>query len=281
MKDRVSKHPGRVKLVPVDEVRGIYDMLRADDPTQTGDPLCKNTFLRDETAKLFGLDFSAVPADVLDKIIKGFAMKGDFSVEKNFPKIFLKNTSNNRTAEVNAGGDAIVSLYNRSSNGGYTSLHLQSEATNLKSALRFAHKPDGNTDAKGYDVLHTGNLEALGSARVETGTYEGTGSPGSESKPISLTFTFKPKLLFITDAAAESIAVGNYSGLFFVFNLPTAFRPSGWWQVNDSDPSTLYHYAKADGNTVSWYGKYTSDNSYPAAQAFNGSGRTYNYLAIG
>lgn len=64
MKDRACKYPGRVKLVPVDAANGIYDMIRADEPTQTGDPLNKNTFLTDETAALFGMDNTAIPNEV-------------------------------------------------------------------------------------------------------------------------------------------------------------------------------------------------------------------------
>lgn len=64
MQNRTPKYPGRVKLVPVDAANGIYDMIRADEPTQPGDPLNKNTFLKDETAALFGLDGTAVPDDV-------------------------------------------------------------------------------------------------------------------------------------------------------------------------------------------------------------------------
>lgn len=68
MQDRTSRYPGRVKLVPVDEANGIYDMIRADEPTQAGDPLSKKTFLKDETAALFGLDSAATPDCVFSQI---------------------------------------------------------------------------------------------------------------------------------------------------------------------------------------------------------------------
>lgn len=64
MKDRVSLYPGRVKLTPVSGQENTYDMVRADEPTQEGTPLSKATFLKDETAALFGLNASAVPDDV-------------------------------------------------------------------------------------------------------------------------------------------------------------------------------------------------------------------------
>lgn len=65
MKDRVPLYPGRVKLVPVSGQANTYDMERADQPTQVGDPLNKNTLLKDATAALFGLSSDAVPDDAL------------------------------------------------------------------------------------------------------------------------------------------------------------------------------------------------------------------------
>lgn len=39
MQDRISQYPGRIKLIPVDANNGIYDVVRADEPTQEGTPL--------------------------------------------------------------------------------------------------------------------------------------------------------------------------------------------------------------------------------------------------
>ena len=65
MQDRVSLHPGRVKLVPVAGQENTYDMVRADSPTQEGTPLNKDSLLKDATASLYGLGADAVPDDVL------------------------------------------------------------------------------------------------------------------------------------------------------------------------------------------------------------------------
>ena len=54
MRDRNPRYPGRVRLMPVDEENHIYDLERADEPTQQGTPLDKNTLLRDETVARFG-----------------------------------------------------------------------------------------------------------------------------------------------------------------------------------------------------------------------------------
>ena len=66
MYDRVSTYPGRVKLTPVQGQANVYDMVRADQPTNEGMPLSKSTLLPDSVAAKFGLDASAAPKDVLD-----------------------------------------------------------------------------------------------------------------------------------------------------------------------------------------------------------------------
>ena len=65
MKDRVPLYPGRVRLIPVSGQKNTYDMVRADAPTQEGDPLSKKTLLKDATAVLYGLNATAVPDEVL------------------------------------------------------------------------------------------------------------------------------------------------------------------------------------------------------------------------
>ena len=67
MQDRTPLYPGRVKLTPVSGQANVYDMVRADQPTQAGTPLNKATLLSDSTAALFGLGTDAVPDDVLAK----------------------------------------------------------------------------------------------------------------------------------------------------------------------------------------------------------------------
>lgn len=50
MQDRVSLYPGRVKLEPVAGQDNLYDLTRADQPTQEGTPLNKANLLSDATA---------------------------------------------------------------------------------------------------------------------------------------------------------------------------------------------------------------------------------------
>lgn len=63
MQDRVPLYPGRVKMTPVAGQENIFDMVRADEPTQEGTPLNKATLLKDATAAILGLPNTAVPDD--------------------------------------------------------------------------------------------------------------------------------------------------------------------------------------------------------------------------
>lgn len=63
MQDRLPLYPGRVKLTPVSGQESIYDMERADEPTQIGTAINKANLLKDSTASMYGLDSAAVPDD--------------------------------------------------------------------------------------------------------------------------------------------------------------------------------------------------------------------------
>lgn len=63
MKDRVSTYPGRVRLTPVSGQENVYDLERADQPTETGTPLNKANLLSDEVAEFLDLPNTATPND--------------------------------------------------------------------------------------------------------------------------------------------------------------------------------------------------------------------------
>lgn len=76
MQDRVSLYPGRVKLEPVAGQTNLYDLTRADQPTQEGTPLNKATLLKDSTAALLGLGTDAVPDDAFVALVFGQGVYG-------------------------------------------------------------------------------------------------------------------------------------------------------------------------------------------------------------
>jgi hypothetical protein len=59
-----------VKLTPVSGQTNVYDLTRADSPTQEGTPLSKANLLSDETATALGLDTSATVNDAFDLLAK-------------------------------------------------------------------------------------------------------------------------------------------------------------------------------------------------------------------
>lgn len=76
MQDRVSLYPGRVKLEPVAGQANLYDLMRADQPTQEGTPLNKANLLKDATAALLGLGTDAVPDDAFVALVLGQGVYG-------------------------------------------------------------------------------------------------------------------------------------------------------------------------------------------------------------
>lgn len=68
MQDRVSLYPGRVKLTPVSGQTDVYDMVRADEPTQEGTALNKANLLADDTAAMLDLGERAVPNDAFARL---------------------------------------------------------------------------------------------------------------------------------------------------------------------------------------------------------------------
>lgn len=71
MQDRVSLYPGRVKLEPVAGQANLYDLTRADQPTQEGTPLNKATLLKDDTAEKYGLGDNALVDDAFKFLAPG------------------------------------------------------------------------------------------------------------------------------------------------------------------------------------------------------------------
>ena len=58
MIDRSPKYPGRVKLIPVSGQENTYDMMRADEPDDTGTPFNKRTMIQDSTGRFLRLPVS-------------------------------------------------------------------------------------------------------------------------------------------------------------------------------------------------------------------------------
>ena len=99
-KDRIPTHPGRIKLTPVEGQADLFDMVRADEPTDLGTPLNKATFnsiihsrltgqyyelkvSRVETSAVNGITTNPLPTSGWSIVSKTNATKGEYRVDSS------------------------------------------------------------------------------------------------------------------------------------------------------------------------------------------------------
>lgn len=95
MQDRVSLYPGRVKLEPVAGQTNLYDLTRADQPTQEGTPLNKANLLSDATETAM---FGAAENRTVDEAFAGLAAQ---------IKLIMSNTASITLTLKDSAGHAI------------------------------------------------------------------------------------------------------------------------------------------------------------------------------
>ena len=296
MRDRVPLYPGRVKMVPVSGQENVYDMTRADQPTQQGDPLNKATLLKDATAALFGLGPDSVPDDVLE-ILSRFNNKlgNDYMWEKSkttwevvdgtqtssFANWF-SSFKHSKTVNISSTGKITLSSPEETRlkdipNGEYVDFEgivkkvdcssntLQYKPVSaIQSKVIYGYVNSPSPDAyppsvpDGYTYTPLGQLGSK--VRISTGSYVGTGKYG-ESNPNSLTFEFEPKMAIIGQQIHWTIWIKGMTGT----NVTLTPNDDGYYSQHDPTVS---------GNTLTWY---NSSASYQ----LNSSGATYYYIAIG
>lgn len=112
---------------------------------------------------------------------------------------------------------------------------------------------------------------AAADVKIATGSYSGTGKYGS-GNPTSLTFDFAPVYFEITGSSSN----GSYQAASTSSAQPGKYSMDAITTSYVGFDGNNYQYMKksADGKTISWYGKNTS-------QQYNDSGRIYYYIAIG
>lgn len=137
--------------------------------------------------------------------------------------------------------------------------------------------PDGGTQG-GYEYEYLGVPfdNAVNACKIVTGSYAGTGTYGS-GNPNSLTFDFKPKIVWIyafTSVSASTllrtVESGGSNVIPFDIIPNTYTKYFGFYYSGGSDNA----YGKRDGNTLYWY-----NNS--AYYQMNNTNWTYYYIAIG
>ena len=235
MKDRVPLYPGRVKMVPVAGQENVYDMTRADQPTQQGDPLNKATLLKDATAALFGLGADSVPDDVLAylgkyaqhwwvkrKIIYT-AVNGPRLASMEFAKFYPRNMSFSipYSSDISIDSNGVVSLKSPSELALTYSTYSQANTLKGKYFNTFSY----NSDPVHSKEVYYMDVSESDVTRDSSGVYYIFGAAHLVSSKKSYSSTYELVSANSKDAYPES---GEKDGYYYQYigipfeNLPTA-----------------------------------------------------------
>lgn len=135
----------------------------------------------------------------------------------------------------------------------------------VQSSTRNAYPDSGTSGDYEYEYLGIPFDNAVNAPAIATGSYTGTGSSGSSQKN-TLTFSFVPAVVIITEVSQSSFYPGNVL-------------------VNgQTDSNGIGSLTSSGGNyamTVDWADKKVSWYAGEADRQLNKSGVTYRYFAIG
>lgn len=257
MQDRTPRYPGRVKLVPVSGKTNVYDMTRADSPTQDGTPINKATLLQDATAAIFGLGANATPNDVFAEIRNYVEATLNVPSGTEDPAAYLDNLLNEYIATKKNKSIGFVCLAFGAAHPvllGYTYIvKLNIITQNYATIEAIAYSGYG---VKKYTRCKYNGVwgEWKSEAQFSSITYAGTGTYGSNKKN-SVTFPDRPKMVFVSGPNSAVFPGTAASG--FVNSDGHDMLPFSW-----------------SGNTLSWY------NAQDPAYQLNENGVTYTCLAL-
>lgn len=278
MKDRISKYPGRVKLVPVEGESNTFDLIRADEPIEEGTALNKATLLKDETAALYGLDNSAEPNHVLGLLGMTRTPYYVFRVHVTYP-------DGSPAANVAVGGMTSLPGMNSTktdSNGYVTGMAssknptftLPSSYIDLK-AVSKAASASGNVitdfelqyEANAGPLVATSSFSKTFSPAVKTVTYEaiGGGGPGGAADSNGTSVDGRPNSNSGSYAGGGG---GSYS-----------------YTDNDTGYDTYYNGSGANGGGSAAFGKGSDTVSAGSGRTYGSggggvSGRAYSGLTV-
>lgn len=297
MKDRIPTYPGRVKLVPVPGQANTYDMTREDQPTQAGDPISKNTLLKDATAALFGLGTTAVPDEVLSRLAGGLAStftsgnflfgNGNGGMTSDTPTNAARKLGigygSCTTAAATAAKTATITnfvmltgaiagiQFNSANTAASPTLNINSlGAKSIINGITNTYITTGDilTGMTAYFQYNGTYWVLLNPAtRMVFGTYIGAGAYGS-GNPNTLTFNFAPKLVVVQPRSADGIGAG------FVW-LNGATKATAYSSIGGSGSASYTVTLIWSGTGLSWYS--TTD----ASTQLNFGGNEYAYMALG
>lgn len=261
MQDRTPRYPGRVKLVPVSGQPNVYDMIRADSPTQDGTPINKATLLTDATAAIFGLGAKATPNDVFAEIRNYVEATLNVPAGTEDPAAYLDDLLDAYIAKKKDRSVGFVCLT-------FATVHpilggnkyiakvnvILQDYVSIE-AISYANGSSHNVAKKFTRSKYNGVWgEWRNEAQFSSITYVGTGTYGSNKKN-SVTFPDRPKAVFVS--GPNSAVFPGTAADGFVNCDGYDMIPFSW-----------------SGNTLSWY------NAQGADYQLNESGVTYTCLAL-
>lgn len=196
--------------------------------------------------------------DSFNAAIKDYWQYGAWSDRSNFWK----------------GGNPVSNWYGNSANSFTNLLQVVANMTDenigdwefVTSRNRNQYPDTGNEDGYDYEYLGIPFDNAVTAPKIETGSYVGTGTYGANN-PNTLTFGFKPKMVFMTDGR------DNFDERYTMF-FPwiESLKTINIFKVSQNDYQLN---TTISGNTISWF---TTSN---ASFQWNEANRKYCYLAIG
>ena len=265
MKNRESLYPGRIKLTPVDEANGIYDLVRADEPQEEGTPLNKK--LLDFAVAACGVAAGTATAYTLDDEFGGFELVDGAKV--NFQLHVASGL--NPTLNVNGtGAKPIKTIIGDSMPSGipagmWVSAIYSTTADayiltggSVSAAQITAWNAKPTTDEVIAEIVAR-------AAKVTTGTYTGNGNSGSSGKR-TLSFDFKPDLVIIIQSSSNTASYSNFPAIM----VNPSTRGYGMDATDEGYSFTVAWGAK----NVSWYAS-------SAQNQMNYNGYKFAYVAVG
>ena len=135
----------------------------------------------------------------------------------------------------------------------------------LQSSNRSAYPDSGTIGGYEYEYLGIPFDNAVTAPKIESGSYVGTGTYGFDH-PNTLTFGFKPKMVFMTDGRDD---FDERFTMFFPWI--ESLKTINVWKESQNNYQLN---ATISGNTISWFGTTT------AYYQWNEANRKYYYFVI-
>jgi hypothetical protein len=191
----------------------------------------------------------------------GGTLTGDLKINKNNPRIQMKNETNSRQTIFEGGAEGYTSIGNWKANDDQVNLQIRKAADGLENLVRLTVNGD-----KSYKMFGEHNIALLmgllGGIKLTTGSYTGKGYNGIDNKN-SITFDFVPKIVLIdTNGAYDNPCIWHHG------------VDSLWMKVVSSNLSQEILF-NLNNKTLEWYS--VNEPNYQ----LNSASKTYHWVAIG